>query len=265
MSAGSTRYRADFQANGFSGTHKKAISWVAPGSRVLEVGCSSGYLGRALIDKGCHVTGLEIDPEAAREARENGLIVKEGSVEDASFRASIAERYDFVLATDVLEHLREPAPVLENFKRWLGPGGQAIISVPNIASWSMREQLFFRGDFEYQETGILDRTHVHFFTWETLHKLLDRQEWTIAETMVAEWQLPVLSTALVKWPGNVRAFWDKKRAQSDGVVASVQGGMSFLARRLQRGGSLAISALGKNWPNLSASHIAMLLRPPTEH
>ena len=262
MAAGATRYREDYEAYGFSRTHKQAVSWVAPGSRVLEVGCASGYLGRALIEKGCQVFGLEIDPEAAGEARQNGLVVREGSLEDPSFRASITDKYDFVLATDVLEHLKEPALVLEDFKRWLGPGGHAIIAVPNIAAWKMRHQLFFRGDFEYQETGLLDRTHLHFFTWETLHKLLDRQEWAIVDTMVEDWQLPIASTVLVDWPGRMSRYWDRRRANNHGVVASATGLFSRLWLRAQHGGEKAAFALARNWPNLCASHIAVLLRPP---
>lgn len=262
MAKDATRYREDYEAYGFSKTHRQAISWVAPGSRVLELGCASGYLGRALIEKGCRVTGVEFDPAAAREARQNGLEVKEGSLEDPRFRASFSDKYDFVLATDVLEHLREPALVLEDFKRWIGPGGHAIISVPNIATWAIRCQLFFRGDFEYQETGILDRTHVHFFTWRTLHKLLDQQEWTILETMVESWQLPLLGPVLVHWPRRVARLFNKGRGNDGAFGTSAQGLLGRWSLQVQHTGERAASALGKNWPNLCASHMAMLLRPP---
>ena len=87
-------------------------------------GLRIGIRRKILIEtKGCRVTGIEVDPHAAREARGNGLTVVEGSLEDPQFGASVNERFDFVLATDVLEHMRDPAVVLDDFKRWLSPAG----------------------------------------------------------------------------------------------------------------------------------------------
>src|SRR4051812_39989270 len=98
MASDATRYREAIETFGLSETHRKVIAWVPPGSSVLEVGCASGYIGKVLIDtKGCRVTGIEVDPNAAREARGNGLTVIEGSLEDPQFRASLNERFDFVL------------------------------------------------------------------------------------------------------------------------------------------------------------------------
>src|ERR1043165_3400846 len=98
------RYGEAVERQGLSETHLHVVSWVTPGSRVLELGCATGYVGKLLIDKGCSVTGAEFDADAAREARANGLTVVEGSLEDPQFRASIRDRFDFVMATDVLEH-----------------------------------------------------------------------------------------------------------------------------------------------------------------
>jgi methionine biosynthesis protein MetW len=259
VAADSRRYREHYEKFGFSRTQRQAISWVNPGSTVLEVGCASGYIGRALIEeKACQVTGLELDPEAAREARANHLDVRQGSLEDPAFLASIHDRYDFVLATDVLEHLREPARVLNEFKRWLKPGGLAIISVPNIATWRIRYQLFFRGDFRYQETGILDRTHLHFFTWETLHELLAEQSWTIRGTMVERWELPVARKVLVELPRSLGKLLSRERA-GHGVMRKLQRLLQHWAHDLQCGGERAVERVARRWPNLCASHIALLM------
>src|SRR5258706_2406171 len=110
MAEDATRYRESIETHGLSRTHRQVISWVAPASTVLELGCASGYIGRILIrDKECRVTGVEFDGRAAAEARADGLSVVLGSLEDDDVRHSITGRFDFVLSCDVLEHLREPA------------------------------------------------------------------------------------------------------------------------------------------------------------
>jgi SAM-dependent methyltransferase len=227
---------------------------------VLEIGCASGYVGKILIDdKGCKVTGIELDPNAAREARGNGLTVLEGSVEDPGFRASLADRYDFVLATDVLEHLRDPASVLDDFKRWLSPEGRAIIAVPNVATWQIRNQLFFRGDFEYQETGILDRTHLHFFTWFTLHKLVCAQGWSVVDTM-NEWSLPFGRGVLLDAPKDARVYFEKLATKGpSGRFANASLGAVF--SQLEKAGQAVAHGIFRRWPNACAAHIALMLAP----
>ncbi len=256
MATDATRYAREYETIGASNTHKQVLQWVTRGARVLEVGCSSGYVGRSLIrENGCHVTGVEVDANAAKEARANGLEVIEGSLEDAAFRASLPGGFDFVVATDVLEHLREPAAVLADFPRWLAPSGQAIIAVPNIANWDMRRRLFFDGDFEYQETGILDRTHVHFFTWDTLHALVERQGWTVMSTQVEEWELPIGRDLFVIAPRTIRRWVERFGAREGDAVHRVATG-------IQERGSAIAEHLYRRWPNLTAKHISLLLRPP---
>jgi len=261
MSHDATRYGEAVERCGLSETHLKVISWVAPGSRVLEVGCATGYVGKILVEtKGCQVTGLELDPGAAEAARQNGLTVIEGSLEDARFRASISDRFDFVLATDVLEHLRDPAAVLEDFKRWLGPRGRAIIAVPNVATWQIRNQLFFRGDFEYQETGILDRTHLHFFTWYTLHRLVTSQGWSIVDSM-HEWSLPFGKDLLLETPRDARVYLENMASSGPlGRVASAALGPG--AARVEKLGQRLAEGIFRRWPNACASHIALVLEMP---
>lgn len=258
IEAGSIRYAQIVEAHGLSDTHRQVIEWVPKGSRVLEIGCSTGYIGKLLREeKGCTVTGLEADPVAASKARANGLTVIEGSAEDAALRESIEGPFDIIIAADVLEHLANPPPVLEAFKQWLAPHGRAIIAVPNIATWHIRCQLFFRGDFEYQESGFLDRTHLHFFTWNTLHKLVRAQKWNVEATMIEGFAVPGLQAVLVNAPLALLAALDKE-------IVRPPKWMAFLMRRyiqtvLQLSHWLT-HGLARIWPNLCAPHIALLLR-----
>jgi methionine biosynthesis protein MetW len=264
MASDATRYRDTIEQHGLSPTHHQIIAWVSKGARVLELGCSTGYIGRILIEeKGCTVTGVEIDRAAAAAARENGLTVLEGSLEDPAFRASIDGRYDVVIAADVIEHLADPAPILDHFKRWLAPGGFVIVAVPNIATWTMRAQLFFRGDFEYQETGILDRTHLHFFTWHTLHALVRAQGWTVDATMVDGWEIPGAHSLLFEIPNRImlrtRFFADVEGA----LAQAAQKYVYLTAETVYKVGRSLGRELIRKWPNIAAPHVALVLLPPT--
>jgi len=253
------RYREIIEQGGLSGTHKKAIDWVAPGSRVLELGCSTGYIGEILArDKNCRVWGVEADALAAEEARALGMTVYQGSLEDPTFRASVEGPFDVVIATDVLEHLADPEPVLMHIKDWLGQGGRAIIAVPNIATWTMRVQLMLYGDFEYQESGLLDRTHLHFFTYETLMALVNRQHWRVVDTYLDGYEIPGGNNVLWKWP---EAFKSRLEAPA---------GYGVLGRALSKMGAegLAVFGRARHWaalrlaarlPNLCVPHVSLLL------
>jgi 2-polyprenyl-3-methyl-5-hydroxy-6-metoxy-1,4-benzoquinol methylase len=81
------------------------------------------------------------------------------------------KKFDFILFSHILEHLREPAIVLSKFSLLLESGGTILIAVPNVVSWPMRWKLL-RGNFEYQSTGVLDDTHLRFFTYFTVDKYL---------------------------------------------------------------------------------------------
>lgn len=257
-----TRYRRIVEREGLSPTHRRLIDWTPDGSRVLEVGCASGYVGSILIrDKGCRVTGVEVEPAAAAEARQNGLTVFEGSLEEPAFFDSIPGPFDVIIAADVLEHLREPGRVLERFKASLVPGGVVLIAVPNVAVWSMRKRLFFRGDFRYTDAGLLDRTHVHFFTWDTLHELVDSQHWAVLDTMIDGWELPIGRQLFVKYPARLRRSVDNLATEADafkGVHDALSRGASSVASL----GEALVERMGRRWPNLCAGHIALKLGPP---
>ena len=146
---------------------------------MLDVGCATGYFGRRLIEeRGCRVIGIEADAHAAEEARAVCERVYTGDLNDRDFLEKIEERTDIVFFGDVIEHLPDPAIVLEGAHRWLNPGGQLICSVPNVAYWKIRYELM-RGRFDYHEIGILDRTHLRFYTRRSFVQLLNETSYDV--------------------------------------------------------------------------------------
>ena len=146
--------------------HAKLLEAVGTGKRVLELGCSSGYLAKPLRERGNTVVGVELDPEAAREAEQWCEQVIVGDLEAMALPLEPAS-FDVLLCGDVVEHLRDPTAVLARLRPLLKPGGALVLSTPNIANWSMRLSLL-AGRWRYTDRGFLDRTHVHFFTRATL-------------------------------------------------------------------------------------------------
>jgi methionine biosynthesis protein MetW len=139
------------------------------GVRVLDVGCGTGSV--TLIAnrlKSNEVLGLEPDEQRAERCRSRGINTVCGELDDAfSVRHGL---FDVVVFADVLEHLPSPAEVLARAIRVLKPDGLVLISVPNVAHWTIRFNLL-RGRFDYTDTGILDATHLRWFTAKTIRSL----------------------------------------------------------------------------------------------
>jgi methionine biosynthesis protein MetW len=167
--------------------HSILMRLVPPGSRVLELGCASGYLSGYLEQKqGCRVTGLEYDADAARIAANRMSEVHVVNLDDpaALDAARASSPYDVLLAAAVLEHLRDPEAVLRRARTLLRDGARVIVSLPNIAHWSMRLNLLV-GRFQYTDYGIMDRTHLHFYTVDTGRRLLEEQGFPIESFHIA--------------------------------------------------------------------------------
>ncbi len=142
--------------------------------RVLELGAASGATFAAIKQKHPNVWGygIELDEDAAQTARGVFDIVKTGFIEDVKFENDIApESLDLVLCMDILEHLVDPWAVVRRIVPLMRSGGRMIISVPNVRNFKFLMRLLFRGDFNYTDAGILDRTHLRFFTFETAQEL----------------------------------------------------------------------------------------------
>lgn len=153
------------------GVHQKIIKYVGSNKKVLDVGCADGYLGKELKNNGCFVVGIEGNVQRAKIAKEILDDVVIGNIEGLKTLSCPENFFDVIVFADVLEHLIMPDVVLANFKKYLKEGGIIIISVPNIARIDIRVKLLL-GKFNYAQGGILDRTHLRFFTLDSIQRLL---------------------------------------------------------------------------------------------
>ena len=144
---------------------QEAVGPLADRARVLDVGCGAGHLGRALKERwgARSVTGLELDAEAAQEASRHLDHVMQGDVESLTLNFG-ADEFDLILFGDLLEHLVDPWRFLRRATGWLVAGGHVCVSLPNIRQIRVLADLAVRGRWRYRSSGILDRTHLRFFT-----------------------------------------------------------------------------------------------------
>jgi 2-polyprenyl-3-methyl-5-hydroxy-6-metoxy-1,4-benzoquinol methylase len=177
-------------------SHSVILRWLADGQgrRLLDVGAADGLLSRGLTQRGWKVTGIEADRAAAAagSAHCERMIVADL---DAAMPA-LDGPFDAIVCADILEHLRDPAAVLAALARALAPDGEIVISIPNVAHLWMRLSLL-AGRFEYAERGILDRTHLRFFTRRTLHALLGAAGLRIARTTATP--VPLYQVVAPRW------------------------------------------------------------------
>jgi methionine biosynthesis protein MetW len=154
-------------------------SFMPEGARVLDVGCGTGSVSTIVNrGKGNEVHGIEPDPRRAEVARSRGMDVFCGYLTEDYFANH--GQFDVVVFADVLEHLPDPAGMLALAASGLRSGGLVLISVPNVAHWSIRLDLI-RGRFDYTDCGIRDATHLRWFTRKTLEHLLHTQDLEILE------------------------------------------------------------------------------------
>lgn len=174
----STRYGVTPVLDRFAGT-RIFVDEARKYSRILECGCSSGFISRLIVsDGGPQVVGIEIDPDAAEEARQFCSAVLNCDLNKDGWAEAVAGSFDLITFGDVLEHLLDPARTLREAKRLLRPGGRILISLPNIAHWSIRAKLLL-GRFEYQKTGLMDYTHLRFFTVPTGRRMIEEAGYRI--------------------------------------------------------------------------------------
>ncbi len=170
--------------------HATIIRLVGSAKRILEVGCSAGYLSEMFTHTGCTVTAIELDQAEAEKARPYCSRIIIGSIEDPNILQAAAGTYDVIVCADVLEHLRSPLSVLERLGSYLHEDGCFIVSLPNVANWKVRISLLL-GRFEYADEGILDRTHLRFFTIASARQLLERAGCQIDQFHPAATRMPL--------------------------------------------------------------------------
>jgi 2-polyprenyl-3-methyl-5-hydroxy-6-metoxy-1,4-benzoquinol methylase len=194
--ANALRYHVELDLSQKDTSHAYLIRLTGRNKHVLEVGPATGYVTKILQQRGCRVSCIEYDPEAAEVAAEFCERMVVGNVETLDLKSAFRkQRFDVVTFGDVLEHLLDPAAVLLRVKDLLTPGGYVVASVPNVAHASIRLSLL-RGSFQYTDAGLLDRTHLRFFTRESLAALFDEAGYQVhtwrrvlADPFVTEMQL----------------------------------------------------------------------------
>ena len=160
------------------------------GRRALDVGAADGFLSERLTAQGWSVTALERDPVLAARAHGRCKEVVVADLETAP--PMLNGPFETIVYGDVLEHLSEPRTALVALNRTLAPGGTVIVSVPNVAHLWMRLSLML-GRFDYTDRGILDRTHLRFFTARSAAALLEGTGVRLLRRRVTAVPLPVLS------------------------------------------------------------------------
>jgi 2-polyprenyl-3-methyl-5-hydroxy-6-metoxy-1,4-benzoquinol methylase len=206
------------------------IGEVHDGARVLDVGCATGYIAARLTARGCSVTGFERDPIASVAAEEHCETVIVGDIESPEDRRALPRDFDVVLLGDVLEHLVDPWETLRFVGGLLATSGVVVASIPNVAAWTVRLSLL-RGRFDYAEQGLLDRTHLRFFTRAAAHELVRGAGFAIERECFAPIEQP---------PGLMR-------------------------RLLPRATDVAVKSLMRIWPELLAQQFVLRLRPLADH
>jgi 2-polyprenyl-3-methyl-5-hydroxy-6-metoxy-1,4-benzoquinol methylase len=153
-------------------------------SRVLEVGAGAGGTLKwikTLYPK-TETTAVEINPALLHELRQNVDVPIIGPIDGALPRL---KTYDLILLLDVLEHIADPTSTLRNLSKLLEKDGQIIVSVPNVAHLSVSLPLLLRRRFDYQDAGILDRTHLKFFVEDTAVKLLNDANFVVIGGLIS--------------------------------------------------------------------------------
>ncbi len=174
--------------------HHIEMEMIPDGALILDVGCHTGIMGEALREKkNAKVIGIDTDMEALNIARGRLQAALFIDIEQEGWADQLLHKgyhyFDVILFGDVLEHTRQPERILLQAKELIKSNGQIIVSVPNIAHWRVRFGLLF-GRFEYSDSGILDRSHMRFFTRESAYALLANSGYNLIQADVAGYSLP---------------------------------------------------------------------------
>jgi 2-polyprenyl-3-methyl-5-hydroxy-6-metoxy-1,4-benzoquinol methylase len=201
-------------------SHSVILDWLGEGRgrRLLDVGAADGLLARLLTERGWKVTGIEADPVAAKAGAPHceRMIVADL---DAGVPRLDGE-FDAIVCADVLEHLRDPATALAALRNALAAGGDVVISIPNVAHLWMRLSLL-AGRFDYAERGILDRTHLRFFTRRTLGALVAAAGLRVVR--VTSTPVPLYQVVPPRWQGRALAAVHALSAASARVLPRLLG------------------------------------------
>jgi O-antigen biosynthesis protein len=223
-------------------SYSKIVRRTSKNSTVLDIGTGPGGLGKFLQEEiGCITDGIELDPDYCSKAAPFYRKIWNANLENMDLLQVLGDRkYSHIICADVLEHLRNPEHVLKVLPNFLEPNGNILISIPNISYAGFIAEILVAGEFEYRDNGILDQTHVRFFTRNALIKMLSELELQIThfdtvnvEFSDSEFGFDWLSAL----PGEVfRALVDRRDAHTyqfivEAVKGPTTGNEAFLDRK----------------------------------
>ena len=176
----------------------EVVAYIPTVNRLLDVGCNEGDFGLVVADRGTEVWGIEPKVSAAAIAatRLNKVIT---GLYPEDFPEG--ETFDCVVFNDVLEHMPDPGPALQAARRQLRPGGFLIASMPNVRHISVVSDLVRRGRWDYQDWGLMDRTHLRFFTKSTMRELVEAAGFLVEQQIPNFWIKPTGKRRLLKLLG----------------------------------------------------------------
>jgi len=166
----------------FTRPREDILSLIPPEvQRILDVGCGKGILGKKLCEQQKEVFGIEKDPVIAQEAAKHLQKVIIGDIESISLPFSDSY-FDCLIFADVLEHLQDPWSVLRKLRKYLCKGGKVIASIPNVQHYKVIRSLI-RGHWNYTQSGILDISHLRFFTIEGIRDLFEQAGYKVEQVI----------------------------------------------------------------------------------
>lgn len=149
------------------------LKWVFPRARVLEFGPAMGYMTKYMKETlDCRVTCIELNADMAKVASQYAEHMIIANLDNDDWSCHLDGIFDFIILGDVLEHLKCPENVVRNSIHYLSPEGFILTSIPNVGHSSIILSLM-DGEFEYKDYGLLDSTHIHFFTRTSINRLMN--------------------------------------------------------------------------------------------
>lgn len=195
-----------YNANKYQ-VHTLAYDLIYQGAKVLDLGCATGYFGKELMLKTRDIYGVELDSYAMNQAKAYYKKIIKSDLNCFDTRQLPKRHFDFILLLDVIEHLTRPKQLLQKITKLLGPNGRLVISTPNILHISVRSRMLL-GQFSYEKYGILDETHVHFYTIKSLIDIVGQAGYKLVKVIPSAdlGQIPLFGRFLRRIPQNIQYF-----------------------------------------------------------
>ena len=170
--------------------------------KILELGVGDSSLTKRMFEAGAVIDVIEIDPRLLKEAGPYCRRSFSVDLEEIEKAGVSQQYYDIIVAADVLEHLKDPELVLSKLKKFLKKNGLLIVSLPNVANIYVRLNIFF-GRFPYHTKGILDKSHLHFYTLTTAKNMLTKTGWSVSKIDITPLPLGIVFPFLLKMPFSI--------------------------------------------------------------